>query len=152
MPTQPQLRIGEVAERAGIATSTIRFYESIGLLPEADRESGQRRYGDEVFGTLGFIAAAREAGLTLREIGDLMHGIEGQGTIAGPLRAVSTRKLPDVRETLERARRTEAWLEAAERCTCATQDECALFPEPGAEVRLDIVHVTRDGCRRRARV
>jgi DNA-binding transcriptional MerR regulator len=131
----PELRIGEVAERAGVATSTIRFYESIGLLPEPDRESGQRRYGDEVLGTLRFIAAAQDAGLTLREIGELM-----QGQIAGALRDVSSRKLPEVQALIARAERSRVWLEMAAECACETQEECALFDE-GAPV-------ARDGCRR----
>lgn len=41
--TPPALTIGEVARRAGVAASSIRYYESIGLLPEPDREHGQRR-------------------------------------------------------------------------------------------------------------
>ena len=38
------LTIGQVARRAGLKTSAIRYYESVGLLPEPERESGQRRY------------------------------------------------------------------------------------------------------------
>ncbi len=146
-----ELRIGEVALRAGVATSTIRFYESIGLLPQAEREGGQRRYGDDVFGTLGFIATAQEAGLSLREIRELMRGIDDESRIAEPLQAVSSRKLPEVRALIERAERTRVWLEVAADCTCATQDECALFPEPGTApeaVRLDILRVAGGGCRR----
>ena len=38
------MRIGEVAQRAGVNTSLIRYYEEIALLPEPERVSGQRRY------------------------------------------------------------------------------------------------------------
>ena len=48
----PDLTIGEVAQRAGVTASTIRYYESIGLLPHPQREHGQRRYDGEVIGRL----------------------------------------------------------------------------------------------------
>ena len=42
------MRIGEVARRAGVRVSRIRYYEEVGVLPEAERVSGQRRYDDRV--------------------------------------------------------------------------------------------------------
>src|SRR4026207_289121 len=62
------LTIGEVAHRAGVAPSAIRYYESLGLLPAPPRLHGERRYADDVFTTLGFIAVAQAAGFTLREV------------------------------------------------------------------------------------
>jgi ferredoxin len=41
------MAIGEVAQRAGMSTSRIRYYEARGLLPEPDRAAGKRRYGDD---------------------------------------------------------------------------------------------------------
>ena len=46
---RPQLAIGEVAARAGMSTSRIRYYEARGLLPVAERAAGKRRYAEEVF-------------------------------------------------------------------------------------------------------
>jgi MerR family redox-sensitive transcriptional activator SoxR len=63
MDAFPQLTIGEVARRAGVATSLIRYYERIGLLPEPHRLHGQRRYDAEVLGKLGFIGIAQSARL-----------------------------------------------------------------------------------------
>jgi len=62
--------IGEVARRAGVATSAIRYYERVGLLPPADRVSGQRRYGEETTGHLAFIAVAQNAGFCREEASD----------------------------------------------------------------------------------
>src|SRR5918911_5312656 len=71
----PQMRIGQVASRAGIRVSQIRYYEEIGLLPEPDRVSGQRRYDDTILRRLAVIDVAQRAGLTLEEIRDLVeHG------------------------------------------------------------------------------
>jgi MerR family redox-sensitive transcriptional activator SoxR len=152
----PQLTIGEVARRSGVAASTIRYYELIGLLPKPERESGQRRYRDEVLGKLSFIGVAQEAGLTLREIDELVSEIGRGPEMAEPMRALSSRKLPEVRALIEHAEQMRGWLEAASDCTCATPDECALFPEPGqgpldAEPALSLVLVHADGCRRRGR-
>lgn len=132
---QDALLIGELAERAGIATSAIRYYESIGLLPEPYRVSGQRRYGDDTLKRLEFIAAAQQAGFTLREIAELSDGFD--------LRGLARRKLPEVRAELQRARERKRWLDAAATCDCASPEECTLFEGEGAPA---VVHV--DGCRR----
>ncbi|MFL5841199.1 MAG: MerR family transcriptional regulator [Thermoleophilaceae bacterium] len=76
---QDALLIGELAQRAGLATPAIRYYESIGLLPEPYRVSGQRRYGDDTLKRLEFIAAAQHAGFTLREITELSDGFDVRG-------------------------------------------------------------------------
>jgi MerR family redox-sensitive transcriptional activator SoxR len=74
----PELTIGEVARQAGVATSSIRYYESIGLLPEPERLHGQRRYDTEVLGKLAFIGVAQSAGFKLDEIRELVDGIDGR--------------------------------------------------------------------------
>ena len=76
MEDWPELTIGEISRRAGVAASTVRYYESIGLLPAPERERGQRRYDESVLGKLGFIGVAKEAGFTLPEIAELMGASE----------------------------------------------------------------------------
>jgi MerR family transcriptional regulator, redox-sensitive transcriptional activator SoxR len=132
---QDSLLIGELAEKAGVATSAIRYYESIGLLPEPYRVSGQRRYGEETLKRLEFIAAAQHAGFTLREITELSGDFD--------VRALAQRKLPEVQAELKLARERKKWLDAAATCDCASPDECTLFE---GEDALRVVHV--DGCRR----
>jgi MerR family transcriptional regulator, redox-sensitive transcriptional activator SoxR len=127
----PALTIGEVARRAGIATSAIRFYETVGLLPEPLRISGQRRYSEDVLGRLAFIAAAQSAGFTLREVQELMARADEEGELSGPMQALSQRKLPEVQAAIERAEQMKAWLEAARGCDCSSPEECSLFPQPG---------------------
>jgi len=63
------VRIGELAERAGTRSKTLRFYERAGLLPEPERTaSGYRDYDEGVLDRLSFVKAAQAAGLTLAEI------------------------------------------------------------------------------------
>jgi Hg(II)-responsive transcriptional regulator len=68
------LRIGEVAQQAGIGVETVRFYEREGLLEEPNRKaSGYREYGHEAVAVLRFIRRAKELGFTLKEIKALLE-------------------------------------------------------------------------------
>ena len=147
MDEPAELTIGEVARRAGVATSSIRYYERIGLLPEPDRLSGQRRYDAAVLGKLGFIGVAQGAGFKLREIKQLIDGVDGPDGMGEQIRSLSSRKLGEVEALLERTRAMKGWLEVAQQCGCATPEECALFPAPG-EGALPMVRADGMDCRR----
>jgi MerR family redox-sensitive transcriptional activator SoxR len=67
------MTIGEVAQRAHVATSTIRYYERRGLLTADARQSGQRRYRIETLRRLVFIGMMQGTGLTLDEVHGIMH-------------------------------------------------------------------------------
>jgi DNA-binding transcriptional MerR regulator len=149
----PELTIGEVARRAGVATSSIRYYERIGLLPAPGRLGGQRRYEPEVLGKLGFIGIAQTAGFKLREIKELMDGIDGAGGMGERMRSLSVLKLGEVEALLDRTRAMKGWLEVAMECGCATPSECALFPPPGEpapdpDSALRLIRVQGRDCRR----
>jgi MerR family redox-sensitive transcriptional activator SoxR len=62
------LTIGEVAARAGVATSSLRFYEREGLLHATRSAGGQRRYDRSVLRRVAFVRAAQRVGLSLEEI------------------------------------------------------------------------------------
>ena len=148
-----ELTIGEVARRAGVATSSIRYYERIGLLPQPGRVHGQRRYDADVLGKLGFIGVAQTAGFKLREIKELIAGVDGGSGMSEQMRSLSTRKLEEVEALLERTKAMKGWLEVAKECGCATPAECALFPAagdqpPDAEPSLRLVRVEGTDCRR----
>jgi MerR family transcriptional regulator, redox-sensitive transcriptional activator SoxR len=153
MDDQAELTIGEVARRAGVATSLIRYYESIGLLPAPARLYGQRRYDTDVLGRLAFIGVAQSAGFKLSEIRELVGGLDEGNGMAEQIRSLSSRKLDEVEALLERTRAMQGWLQVAKTCGCATPDECALFPLPGdtpdsGDFVLSIVRVDGPGCRR----
>ncbi len=121
------MRIGEVAERAGVRTSQIRYYEEIGLLPEPERVSGQRRYDESVLRRMTVIDVAQRAGLSLDEIRELV--VAGSEPVSDQLRELAERKLPEVDALIDRAQRVRAWLQTATGCGCQTIDECALFDD-----------------------
>ena len=75
------LSISEVANQIGLRPSAIRYYEQVGILPQAQRVSGQRRYDVTVLHRLIVIQRARQTGFTLSEIKELFFGFRvGSGT------------------------------------------------------------------------
>lgn len=124
------MTIGEAAERAGLRTSTIRYYEEIGVLPEPMRLSSQRRYDEDVLRRLSIIDIAQRAGLTLVEIRDLTGHRDGGQTAGERLRTVAAAKLPQIRELIARAHAVERWLQIASGCDCRAVDACELFVDP----------------------
>ena len=121
------MRIGQVAERAGVRVSLIRYYEDIGLLPAPERVSGQRRYDDSVLRRLAVIDIAQRAGLSLDEIKELVD--HGADPLSHRLREIAERRLPEIDALIERAHRVRAWLAQATGCGCQAIDECVLFDD-----------------------
>jgi MerR family transcriptional regulator, redox-sensitive transcriptional activator SoxR len=124
---EPQMRIGEVARRAGVRVSLIRYYEEIGLLPEPERVSGQRRYDETVLRRLSVIDVAQRAGLSLEEIRELVE--HGTDPMSERLRELAARRLPEIDALIDRAQRVRTWLQTAQGCECESIDDCALFDD-----------------------
>ncbi len=123
------LSIGEVAKKAGVNVSAIRFYERNGLLPEPERSSGQRRYTAVAIQRLGTINVAKQAGFSLDEVRVLLESTDRGAPAHEQLRALANRKLPEIEALIERAETMRDWLAAASTCECETLDGCALFVE-----------------------
>jgi DNA-binding transcriptional MerR regulator len=74
MVMRAAMRIGEVAAKANVTPRTIRYYESLGLVPPGSREgSGQHRYGEEMVIRLRKIEQLKGIGLSLEEIGGVIN-------------------------------------------------------------------------------
>jgi MerR family redox-sensitive transcriptional activator SoxR len=126
------LTIGEVADQAGMRASRIRYYESIGVLPAAERVSGMRRYTPDVVRRLGIIDVAQRGGFTLEEIRELLR--TDNGPADERLRRLAERKLPDIDELIKRANAVRRWLEMTSACECETLDVCSLFDDRALSV------------------
>jgi MerR family transcriptional regulator, redox-sensitive transcriptional activator SoxR len=148
-PQIPELlTIGQVARRAGLNTSHIRFYESVGVLPEPERVAGQRRYREEVLHRLSIIEVAQRAGLTLGEIAPLTGPTNRSADASGHIRALADEKLPHIEALITRAQAVKHWLEVAQHCDCSSVDVCGLFVDPtlrppAGDIDLDVRHVKR---------
>ncbi|MCP2343219.1 MerR family transcriptional regulator [Actinomadura rupiterrae] len=95
-----QLTIGELASRTGVATSALRYWEEIGLLPAPERVSGQRRYPPSAVEKVGVVLLLRGVGLTLREIRTFIAArpADGDGR-----RELYRRKLAELDERIAKA-------------------------------------------------
>ncbi len=127
--TESELRIGEVADRAGISISAIRFYEREGLLPRPERVGGKRRFPPETVRRLGIIEVAKQAGFSLEEIRTLLTATDEGAPAHEQLQALAARKLPEIEELIERAEAMRDWLTAASGCGCESLESCGLFIE-----------------------
>ena len=105
-----QLTIGQVAAQAGVHKETIRYYQTLGLVPEPPRPPGSvRRYGHETVARLRFIKRAQELGFTLQEVGKLLLLDDGQSCAA--TRALADQKLLVIRERIADLNRMRRLLE-----------------------------------------
>ena len=127
------MTIGEVARRAGVKPTTLRFYESLGVLPEPERVSGQRRYTVDVLRRLAIIDVAQRAGCSLEEIAELFNAADEPAFER--LRAIAERKLPQIESLISRAQAVQRWLEVASACECQTLDVCGLFDDDALGLR-----------------
>ena len=103
------MKIGEVANAAGVGIHAVRFYEREGLLPPpARRPSGYREYTPDVVVSLRFIKRAKELGFSLKEIAELLRLEANEGTTPAAVRERAETKLEDLEErirALQRMRR-----------------------------------------------
>jgi DNA-binding transcriptional MerR regulator len=105
------MRIGEVAARAGVATSTVRYYERRGLLAPDARESGQRRYGTDALRRLVFIGMLQDAGLSLDDIAGVLAAAS-----KAEWKAIAHERLAALGAEIERLQRAHQYLQAGLQC------------------------------------
>ncbi|MBW3554549.1 MAG: heavy metal-responsive transcriptional regulator [Gemmatimonadetes bacterium] len=133
--------IGELAERTGMSRDAIRYYETMGVLPEAARsESGYRVYGVSDVERLGFIAQAQTLGLTLEEIAEVL-GMVDEGR--QPCVHVKERLALRLEETRERIRSMRALERRLERALARAGE--AAWLERGCRCRIIEVSGHRPG-------
>jgi len=129
------LTIGEVAERSGVATSALRFYEDKGLIQAERNDAGHRRYPRAVIRRVAFIVFAQRIGLSLDEIGDELAKLPRHHV---PERAdwakLSGRWTNNIRERIAELQRLEAGLSECIGCGCLSLDRCRLA-NPGDRAR-----------------
>ncbi len=123
----PDLTIGQLAERSGIATSALRFYEERGLITSARNAAGHRRYPRAVLRRVAFIVAAQKIGLTLedvaRELAKLPRNEAPQRADWAKLSTAWTRRIDERIAELERLR---AGLTECIGCGCLSLAQCHL--------------------------
>jgi MerR family redox-sensitive transcriptional activator SoxR len=121
----PQLTISNVARQVGLEPSAIRYYERIGLLPRAERTSGQRRYDNTALYRLALIQRARQLGFTLTEIRELFFGFREVASASERWRKLSRKKLQELDAQVDAIKTMRSLLEGlAHNCKCSTLEQC----------------------------
>ncbi len=122
-----ELSIGEVAERAGIAPSALRFYEKERLIHSDRSEGGQRRYHRDVLRLVAFIRAAQRVGLTLDEIRDALATLPDKKVpTAADWARLSQGWRPLLDKRIEEMQRLRDRLDSCIGCGCLSLKTCAL--------------------------
>jgi DNA-binding transcriptional MerR regulator len=103
--------IGALAERAGVATSTVRYYEREGLLAPDEWQSGQRRYRPETLRRLVFIGMLKDAGLSLDDINGIVNAVH-----VDEWKEIARQRLEALNEEIARLERARELLEGALLC------------------------------------
>jgi DNA-binding transcriptional MerR regulator len=123
MPDE-QLTIGELAHRTGVATSALRYWEELGLLPAPARVSGQRRYPQSAVGLVGEILLLRDAGYTLRELNALLAARSQAGD---GWRTLAQRKLTELDHRIAQSQSARTAIAHALACPHEDIRECPKF-------------------------
>lgn len=122
------LSIGEVAERTGVATSALRFYESEGLLSATRTSGGQRRYPRSALRRVAFVRVAQRVGLSLDEIREALATLPAART---PTKAdwarLSASWRPRLDEQIAVLERLRDELSSCIGCGCLSLRECSLY-------------------------
>src|SRR3712207_3564661 len=118
-----ELTITDVARQAGIRTSTIRYYESINVLPAPRRVGGRRRYDPTILDRLAFIHITQELGFTLTEIQLLFHHQDAQTPLPELWQTLARQKLADVERLIRHARDVKRMLVQGLGCGCPNLHE-----------------------------
>ncbi len=123
------LSIGEVAEKAGVKASAVRYYESIGLLPAPPRRGGRRQYDVTILDRLRIINIAKSFDFTLDEIKLFFGGLSEDSSPGDVWRAFANAKLKVIEQQITRARYLRNILEVGLTCKCLKLSDCTLSLE-----------------------
>ncbi|HET9077250.1 MAG TPA: redox-sensitive transcriptional activator SoxR [Acidimicrobiales bacterium] len=131
------LSIGEVAARANVAPSALRFYEREGLISSVRSDGGQRRYHRDVLRRLAFVRAAQRVGLTLDEIRDALATLpESRTPTAADWRRLSRSWRPLLNRRIADLERVRDKLDTCIGCGCLSLKVCNLL-NPGDVAAAD---------------
>jgi MerR family redox-sensitive transcriptional activator SoxR len=121
------LTIGQVAERSGVATSALRFYEERGLIESERNVSGHRRYPRAVVRRVAFIVFAQRVGLSLDEIREELDKLpSGRVPARSDWAKLSASWTERIDQRIAELQRLKSGLTECIGCGCLSLDRCAL--------------------------
>ena len=126
-----ELTIGALGERAGVATSALRYYEAEGLIHATRSAGGQRRYTRDTLRRVSFIRVAQQVGLTLAEIRDALASLpDGRTPNERDWQLLSAAWRPRLDEQIAMLERLRDRLDGCIGCGCLSLRFCHML-NPG---------------------
>ena len=128
------MNIGQAAERSGLPTKTIRYYEDVGLLQPARRANGFRDYGDRDVHDLRFIARARGLGFSVEQCRHLLDLYRDRSRASAEVKQVAADHIEMIRAKIEELNSMERTLSALiEQCHGDDRPDCPVLDELSGE-------------------
>lgn len=125
------MHIGNVAERSGVPAKTIRYYESVGLIPSAARAANGYRVYDELdLRALQFIQRARSLGFSVSEVASLLALWRDRSRASAEVKRLAQKRIAHVERKIEELQMLKcALLDLAERCQGDDRPDCPIIDE-----------------------
>ncbi len=125
------MNIGEVAAETGITSKSIRYYESIGLIPEAHRTGGgYRQYSDKDVQTLHFIRRARNLGFTVGDVEELLSLYRDRNRASADVREIAIKHITDLDKKVAELEGMRATLtHLVEKCHGDDRPDCPILDD-----------------------
>jgi MerR family transcriptional regulator, redox-sensitive transcriptional activator SoxR len=118
------LSIGQLAARAELNASTLRYYESVGLLRAPKRVNGQRRYDESLLDRIHFIKVAQQTGFSIQEIAVLLEGFEAGESLSNSWEQMAKQKRSELEERKKQINSMITILDSGISCKCLSWSEC----------------------------
>lgn len=118
------MKIGEVAKRLDMPSSTIRYYEKKGLISPPERVSGNREFGSSTLVTLRFIQLCQAAGFTVGEIRSLLEQYMQDSSEGGLWQPAVKTKRAEIRKQIDELKQVDAVLGELMKCRCESIEQC----------------------------
>ena len=123
------MKIGEAARASGVSAKTIRYYESIGLIPRASRsESGYRSFVQMDIDTLSFVQRARSLGFSVKDVARLLDLWRDRSRVSSAVKTLATEQLGEIDRKIDELRSMRDTLEhLAEQCHGDQRPDCPIL-------------------------
>ena len=118
------MTVGELASRAAVPASTIRYWERIHVLPAPARVSGQRRYEDDSIHRLAVLRLAQACGFRLDEMRHLMHGFRSETAPPRRWQELGSEKQKELDTQIAQLKTMRRVVDRVLHCHCASLADC----------------------------
>jgi len=129
------MNIGQAASQSGVNAKTIRYYESIGLIPEAQRtDGGYRTYSEKDIATLRFIHHSRGLGFSVKDVATLLDLWRDRERASADVKALAMAHVAEIDRKLDELQRMKDTLvDLTRRCHGDDRPDCPILEELAAD-------------------